>query len=78
MSDDFVLEFIDVKGRTRRKNLRDVRARLIGTGGKAKKTIENLTGSVIVINGNTVGVIVDSEHMGAVVQGIEFFGTENV
>ena len=71
LSDDFVLEFIEVKEHTRRKNLKDVRARLIGTGGKARKTIENLTGSVIVIHNNTVGVIVDADHLEAVVQGIE-------
>ena len=70
-NEDFVLEFIEVKEHTRRKNLKEVRARLIGTGGKARKTIENLTGSVIVIHDNTVGVIVDSNHLDAVVQGIE-------
>jgi len=71
LNDDFVLEFIEVKEHTRRKNLKDVRARLIGTGGKARKTIENLTGSEIVIHNNTVGVIVDSDNLDAVVQGIE-------
>ncbi len=71
VDDNFVLEFIEVKEHTRRKNLKDVRARLIGTGGKARKTIENLTGAEIVIHGNTVGVIVDSTHLDAVVQGIE-------
>ena len=71
MNDDFVLEFITVKEHTRRKNLVDVRARIIGTGGKARKTIENLTGSEIVIQGNTIGVIVDSDHLDAVVQGLE-------
>ncbi len=71
MNEDFVLEFIEVKEHTRRKNLKDVRARLIGTGGKARKTIENLTGAEIVIHGNTVGVIVDSIHLDAVVQAIE-------
>lgn len=71
MNDDFVLEFIEVREHTHRKNLRDVRARLIGTGGKARKTIENLTGSEIVIHGNTVGVIVDSEHLDAVMQGLQ-------
>jgi len=70
-NEDFVLEFIDVKEHTPRKNLKDVRARLIGTGGKARKTIENLTGSVIVISDNCVGVIVDSEHLDAVIQAIE-------
>ena len=71
LSDDFVLEFIEVKEHTHRKNLKEVRARLIGTNGKARKTIENLTGSEIVIQGNTVGVIVDSDHLDSVIQGIE-------
>jgi KH domain-containing protein len=70
-NEDFVLEFIDVKEHTRRKNLRDVRSRIIGTEGKARKTIEKLTGAEIVINANTIGVIVDSEHLDAVIQGIE-------
>jgi len=71
MNDDFVLEFIEVKEHTRRKNLKEVRARIIGTGGKARKTIEKLTGSVIVIQGNDVGIIVDANHSEAVAQAIE-------
>ncbi len=71
MREDFVPEFIDVKGFSHRKNLRDVRARLIGRSGKAKKTIENLTGAVIVVNGNRVGVIVDADNLDSVVQAIE-------
>ena len=71
VDEKFVLEFIDVKEHTRRKNLKDVRARLIGTGGKARKTIENLTGAVIVIHDNRVGIVVDADHLDAVVQGIE-------
>ncbi|MCK5321224.1 hypothetical protein KAJ38_01480 [Candidatus Pacearchaeota archaeon] len=69
-NEDFVLEFINVKEHTHRKNLKEVRARLIGTEGKARKTIENLTGAVIVINENSVGVIVDSEHLDSVTQAI--------
>lgn len=71
LNNDFVLEFIDIKSHTRRKNLKDVRARLIGTDGKAKKTIENLTGCVIVVNENTVGIIVDANHLDTTIQGIE-------
>jgi len=70
-NEDFCLEFVHVKGNTRRKNLKDVRARIIGTKGKARKTIEKLTGAAIVINENTVGVIVDSEHLDATIQAIE-------
>ena len=31
LKEEFVLEFINVKGNTKRKNLRDVRSRIIGT-----------------------------------------------
>ena len=70
-NEDFVLEFLDIKEHTRRKNMKDIRGRLIGTDGKARKTIEKLTGAVIVISDNDVGVIVDSNHLDAVLQGIE-------
>ncbi|MCH7850662.1 MAG: hypothetical protein IH845_03400 [Nanoarchaeota archaeon] len=71
VNEDFVLEFIGIKENTRRKNMKDIRSRIIGTGGKARKTIEKLTGAVIVIKKNDIGVIVDSNHLDAVTQGIE-------
>ena len=70
-SEDFVLKFMDIKEHTRRKNMMDIRGRLIGTDGKARKTIEKLTGAVIVIKNNDIGVIVDSDHVDAVLQGLE-------
>lgn len=70
-NEKFNLEFIDIKGHTHRKNLKDVRARVIGRDGKARKTIEKLTGAVIVINANDVGVIVDNIHLDSVIQAIE-------
>ncbi len=68
---EFVLEFIEIKEHTRRKNLKDVRSRIIGRDGRAKRTIEKLTGAAIVINGNDIGVIVDAEHLSTTIQGIE-------
>jgi|SRR3989344_5743533 len=70
-NEDFLLEFINIKSNTPRKNFKDIRARLIGTKGKAKKTIEKLTGSILAIKNNEVGIIVDSSHLDAVTQGIE-------
>ena len=67
---DFSLEFIDIKSHTRRKNLKEVRGRVIGTSGKAKKTIQGLTGSVMVVHDNQVGLIVDSEHLEYVCQAV--------
>jgi len=71
LNEEFCLEFIEVKEHTHRKNLKDVRSRIIGRDGKAKRTIEKLTGSAVVINGNDVGLIVDADHLSATVQGIE-------
>ncbi len=70
LKEDFVLEFVNIKEHTHRKNLTDIRARLIGTGGRVKRTIEELTGGIIVLNANTVGVIVDNEHLSQAIQGI--------
>lgn len=70
INEDFVLEFINIKEHTPRKNLADIRARLIGKSGKAKRTIEELTGGVVVISSNMVGLIVDNEHLSSAVQGV--------
>lgn len=69
-NDNFNLEFINIKEHTRRKNLSEVRARVIGTDGKAKKTIETLTGARVVIHDNQVGFISDVEHLEALKQGL--------
>ncbi len=70
-SEDFVLEFINIKEHTRRNNLKDVRARVIGTDGKALKTIENLTGAILVVQENEVGIIVDSQNSASTIQAMK-------
>ena len=65
------LEFINVKEHTRRKNLHDVRSRLIGTDGKVLNTLENLTGAILVVKDNTVGVIAESKSLNKINQAIE-------
>ncbi len=60
--EDTYLEILDIHdfvGKSKRR-LRQVRARLIGTGGKARKTIEELTGTYISIYGDTVSIIGDA------------------
>ena len=71
LNEDFHLEFINIKDFTRRRNLEDVRGRVIGARGKAKKTIEDLTGGHIVIHNNRVGIIVNTEHLESIVQAIQ-------
>ena len=54
-----VFELVDMTHITKKskKSLARVKSRLIGTDGKARKTIEKLTGTHIVIYGKTVGII---------------------
>jgi ribosomal RNA assembly protein len=54
---DIQFRRINIKDFTKRKNLRDVRARIIGREGKTKRTIEDLTDSTIVVKDNSIGVI---------------------
>jgi KH domain-containing protein len=54
---DMQFRILNIKDFTRRKNLKEVRARLIGTEGKTKRTLENVGNCEIVINDNEIGVI---------------------
>ena len=64
----FLLKFIDIRDNTSRNNLKDVRGRIIGKNGRVKKAIENLTGSVVVIKDNDIGIIVDDLHLDTTMQ----------
>ncbi len=56
---DIVFKKVNIKKFTRRKNLRDVRARVIGTYGQTKNTLEDITGCHLIVKDdrNSVGVI---------------------
>jgi len=55
--ENMVFRIINIKNFTRKKNLKDVRARVIGSRGRTKKTIENITNCEIFIKDNEVGLI---------------------
>ncbi len=59
--DDNYLELIDIRDYSGKdsKHVRRVRARIIGTGGRTRRLIEELSGSEMVVYGNTVGLIGD-------------------
>ena len=59
--EDIVFEKLSIKDYTRRKNLEIVRGRLIGTHGKTKNTLEQISGCKIKIKDNIVGVIGEAE-----------------
>lgn len=73
LGEDAYFTLIDIRdfvGKNQ-KHVRRVRARVIGSRGKTRKLIEELTGVNISIYGNTVGVIGESLEMGVAVTAIE-------
>jgi ribosomal RNA assembly protein len=61
LNEDVYLEFLDIRDYTGKssKHVRRVRGRLIGTKGKTRRIIEELSGAEVSIYGNTVGMLGD-------------------
>ncbi len=57
LDEEFAYEKINIRDFTRRKNLETIRARIIGTKGKAKSTIEQITGCKIKVKENSIAII---------------------
>ncbi|MBI3334370.1 hypothetical protein HYZ97_02695 [Candidatus Pacearchaeota archaeon] len=58
---DMQFRKLHIKDFTRRKNLYEVRSRIIGREGKTKRTIEDISDCVLVLNENTLGIIGSAE-----------------
>lgn len=56
-NEEVILHILNIRDITKRKDLERVRARLIGTHGKTKNNIENLSNCLISIHDNQVGII---------------------
>jgi ribosomal RNA assembly protein len=63
LNDDITFRKIPIKNFTRRKNLKEVRGRIIGKEGKTKRTIENIADCEVIVNGNEVGVICTADEV---------------
>lgn len=55
--EDMVFKKVNIKEFTRRKDMESVRGRVIGSEGRTKRTIENISGCEIFIKNNEVGII---------------------
>ncbi|UCE75255.1 MAG: RNA-processing protein [Methanomassiliicoccales archaeon] len=73
LDDDIYFTLLDIRDYAgkNQKHVRRVRSRIIGTKGKTRILIEELTGVNVSIYGNTVGVIGESLEMGIAVTAIE-------
>ncbi len=61
--EDFILEIINIKDYTKRKDLERIRARIIGTKGKTLKTLNQLTKCYFELKDNYIGIIGHPEHI---------------
>ena len=69
--EDFILEKIHIKNLTKRHDLERIRARIIGTHGKTKEIIQELSGCLISLHDNTVGIIGRAEDVKKAIRAIE-------
>ncbi len=61
---EYILENIPIKRYTRKnRNLKEVRARIIGTQGKALRTITELSDCHLSLNNNTLSIIGEAEKI---------------
>ncbi len=65
-----IFRILNIKNFTRKKNLKEVRARIIGKEGKTKRTIENIAECNIIIKDNEMGIIGDAESIKELITGI--------
>lgn len=61
--EDIAFRKIHIRDFTKRKNLKEVKARLIGSQGRTKKTIENISNTEIIIHDNEIGIIGSAESI---------------
>ncbi|MEM0480997.1 MAG: KH domain-containing protein [Candidatus Aenigmatarchaeota archaeon] len=58
MDDDYILEIVNIRDFTKSRNrMRELKGRVIGEKGKAKKRIEELTNTKITICGKTINIL---------------------
>ncbi len=69
-NEDFVFEVLNIKDYTKRHDLKRIRARIIGTGGKTLRTLCNLTKCFFEIKNNDVGIIGHNEYIEIAQEGI--------
>lgn len=60
-NESVIIRKLPIKQFTKRRNLKEVRARIIGTEGKTKRTLEQVSGCAVVLKDNTLAIIGPAE-----------------
>ena len=63
--EEFLFEILNIKDHTKRKDLRTIRARIIGKEGKTLRTLNNITNCHFEILDKEIGIIGDAENIEA-------------
>jgi len=74
LKENMFLAVLDIKfttGHREKSALRRIRARVIGTRGKARARIEELSGCSVSVYGSTVALIGDEEHLERATRAVE-------
>ncbi|MBT4257694.1 hypothetical protein HOD88_00730 [archaeon] len=69
-TEENVFEILDIKNYTKRKDMKTIRGRLIGTGGRTLKTLTDLSNSHVELKDNQLGIIAPAENIEAIQNGI--------
>lgn len=71
--EDTRLEIVNIKAVTRKKNLKEVRARIIGKEGKTLRTLENISGTHLRLDedSNELGIIGDAISIDETLTGVK-------
>ena len=74
---DYMIEIINLReyGADNKNKLMRIRSRVIGTGGKARKTIETLTYCSISVYGKTIGILGEVTEVGNAKRAVEMIIT---
>jgi len=70
IEENTILQIINIKDITKRHDLERVRARIIGTQGRALKNLTNLTNCAISLKDNKIGIIGNTEEIKQAIQAI--------
>ena len=72
LNDDVYLQVLEIKDYAKsRSRLEEIRGRVIGSQGKTRRLIEELTGADMSVHGHTVAVIAESFQLTVAVEAVE-------
>jgi ribosomal RNA assembly protein len=70
LNEEFIFRKLKIKDYTRKKNLKEVRGRIIGKQGKTKRTIENIANCEVIVKENELSFICPAGEVEEVTTGI--------